>query len=85
MKRFSKNELQKISELVDKGASLNVISSQMNRGKSSVQYQVVKLKGKKDVQKNSDLATCLKEIGWLIGCYQEMAVVIYERTLILMQ
>ena len=70
MKRFSKNELQKISELVDKGASLNVISSQMNRGKSSVQYQVAKLKGKKARAKEFRFSNFSeKELGWLIGCY----------------
>ena len=70
MKRFSKNELQKIRELVDKGASLNVISSQMDRGNSSVQYQVAKLKGKKARAKElrfSNLSE--KELGWVIGCY----------------
>jgi hypothetical protein len=70
MKRFSYSELRTISELVEKGASLGAISSQMGWNKSSVQYQVAKLKGKKKregelhIENLSDL-----ELGWLIGCY----------------
>ncbi len=70
MKRFSKNELQKISELVNKGASLKVISSRMNRGKSSVQYQVAKLKGKKARAKEFQFSILSeKELGlayWML-------------------
>ncbi|MBN1244023.1 hypothetical protein JXA31_00340 [Candidatus Bathyarchaeota archaeon] len=49
---------------------MSEISVQMGRNKSSVQYQVSKLKGKKrrggelHIEKLSDL-----ELGWLIGCY----------------
>lgn len=70
MKRFSDSELRTISKLVENGASLREISSQMSRNKSSVQYQVAKLKGKKSrggelhIENLSD-----KELGWLIGCY----------------
>jgi hypothetical protein len=70
MKRFSDSELRKISKLVENGASLREISVKMGRNKSSVQYQVSKLKGKKtrggelQIEKLSDL-----ELGWLIGCY----------------
>jgi hypothetical protein len=70
MKRFSDSELRTISELVEKGASLREISSQMGRNVSSVQYQVAKLKGKKmrggelHIENLSDL-----ELGWLIGFY----------------
>jgi len=70
MKRFSDSELRKISKLVENGASLREISSQIGRNKSSVQYQVAKLRGKKtrggelQIENLSDL-----ELGWLIGCY----------------
>jgi hypothetical protein len=70
MKRFSDSELRKIKKLVENGASLREINVQMGRNKSSVQYQVAKLKGKKrrggefHIEKLSDL-----ELGWLIGCY----------------
>jgi hypothetical protein len=70
MKRFSDSERRTISKLVENGASLRKISFQMGRNKSSVQYQVSKLKGKKSrggelhIEKLSNL-----ELGWLIGCY----------------
>jgi hypothetical protein len=70
MKRFSNSELRKIKKLVENGASLREISSNMGRNKSSVQYQVAKLRGKKkrggelQIKNLSDL-----ELGWLIGCY----------------
>lgn len=70
MKRFSESELGTIRELANKGASLNVISSQMKRGKSSVQYQVAKLKGKKPREREFRFKNLSdKELGWLIGCY----------------
>jgi hypothetical protein len=70
MKRFSDDELRKISKLVENGASLKEISSQMNRSKSSVQYQVVKLKGKKPRERELQVENLSnKELGWLIGCY----------------
>lgn len=70
MKRFSDDELRMISKLVENGASLKEISSQMSRSKSSVQYQVVKLKGKKPRERELQVENLSnKELGWLIGCY----------------
>jgi hypothetical protein len=70
MKRFSDHELRMISKLVENGASLKKISSQMSRSKSSVQYQVVKLKGKKLRERELQVENLSnKELGWLIGCY----------------
>ena len=70
MKRFSDDELRLIGKLVGNGASLTEISSQMSRSKSSVQYQVVKLKGKKLRERELQIENLSnKELGWLIGCY----------------
>jgi hypothetical protein len=70
MKRFSDDELGMIGKLVENGASLKEISSQMSRSKSSVQYQVVKLKGKKLRERELQVENLSnKELGWLIGCY----------------
>jgi hypothetical protein len=70
MKRFSDDELRLIGKLVENGASLKEISSQMSRSKSSVQYQVVKLKGKKLRERELQVENLSnKELGWLIGCY----------------
>ena len=70
MKRFSDDELRMIGKLVENGASLKDISSQMSRSKSSVQYQVVKLKGRKPRERELQVENLSnKELGWLIGCY----------------
>ena len=70
MKRFSKSELRTISKLVENGASLREISSQMGRCKSAVQYQVAKLKGKKVRERALQIENLSgKELGWLVGCY----------------
>src|SRR4030042_2803541 len=70
MKRFSDDELRMISKLVENGASLKEISSQMSRSKSSVQYQVVKLKSKKPRERELQVENLSnKDLGWLIGCY----------------
>ncbi|MGA2680651.1 MAG: hypothetical protein ABSF44_02500 [Candidatus Bathyarchaeia archaeon] len=51
MKRFSTTELDQIKTFVEKGASLNEISSQMGRCKSAIQYHVAKVRVKNPREK----------------------------------
>jgi hypothetical protein len=70
MRRFSKQELDQLRGLVEKGASLKEISSRLGRGKSAVQYQVSKLRGWRAREKELLVESLTdKELGWLIGCY----------------
>jgi hypothetical protein len=70
MRRFSKQELHQLRELVEKGASLKEISFSLGRGKSAVQYQVSKLRGKRAREKVFSVKGLAdEELGWLIGCY----------------
>ncbi len=70
MKRFSEDELRTINALVEKGASLREISSQVGRCKSAVQYHVAKVRGKKPREKAFSVDRLPDaELGWLIGCY----------------
>jgi hypothetical protein len=70
MKRFSKGELSTIGNLVEKGASLREISSQVGRSKSAVQYHVAKARGKRPREKALLVEKLAQtELGWLIGFY----------------
>jgi hypothetical protein len=70
MRRFAQEDLSKIRELTQNGASLREISSLLKRSKSSVQYHYAKIEGKKPRQKDlliGNLST--PELGWLFGFY----------------
>ncbi len=70
MRRFAQEELSKILELTQNGASLHEISFLLKRSKSSVQYHYAKVKGKQPRQKDLLIGSLSKlELGWLCGFY----------------
>jgi len=70
MRRFTQEDLSKIRELTQTGASLREISSLLKRSKSSVQYPYAKIKGKKPRQKDLSIGNLsMLELGWLFGFY----------------
>jgi predicted transcriptional regulator len=68
MKRLTRDEINKIIELIRKGVSLNRVANKLSRSKSTIYYYYKKLnkrrKLKVDFQNLTD-----KELGYLVGLF----------------
>jgi orotate phosphoribosyltransferase-like protein len=68
MKRLTRDETNKIIELIRKGLSLNRVANKLSRSKSTIYYYYKKLnkrrKLKVDFQNLTD-----KELGYLVGLF----------------